>query len=88
MAEDECWDLEPTHSSLGGGGEEVKPLRTPQRSSGRADWSPYSVEAKRRKLRKRPGTTRDQDWEEARRSAWLRQMLSDASSDEDEDERR
>ncbi len=30
--------------------------------------------------------TRDQDWEEARRSAWLRQMLSDTSSDEDEGE--
>ncbi len=27
----------------------------------------------------------DQDWEEARRSAWLRQMLSDTSSDKDEE---
>jgi hypothetical protein len=40
---------------------------------------------KRRKLRKKPGTTIDQDWEEARRDAWLRQMLSDTSSDEDEE---
>jgi hypothetical protein len=60
----------------------------PQRPSGGEGWLPYSVEAKRRKLRKRPRTTRDQDWEEARRSAWLRQMLSDTSSDEDEDEER
>ncbi len=42
---------------------------------------------KRRKLRKKPGTTIDQDWEEARRDAWLRQMLSDTSSDEDEEVR-
>ncbi len=88
MAEDECWDLEPTHSSLRGDGEGVQPLRAPQRPSAGAGWSPYSVEAKRRKLRKRPGTTRDQDWEEARRSTWLRQMLSDTSSDEDGDEER
>ncbi len=27
--------------------------------------------------------TRDQEWEEARQNAWLRQMLSDTSSDED-----
>ncbi len=41
--------------------------------------------AKRRRLRKRPGMTSDRDWEEARRDAWLRQMLSDTSSDEDEE---
>jgi hypothetical protein len=40
---------------------------------------------KRRKLRKRPETTIDRDLEEARRNAWLRQMLSDTSSDEDEE---
>ncbi len=39
---------------------------------------------KRRKLRKKPKATTDQDWEEARQDAWLRQMLSDTSSDEDE----
>ncbi len=88
MAEDEWWDLEPTHPSLGEGGEGIQHPRVPQRPSGGADWPTYSVEAKWRKLRKRPGTTRDQDWEEARRSAWLRQMLSDTSSDKDEDEER
>ncbi len=28
----------------------------------------------------------NQDWEEVRRDAWLRQMLSDTSSDEDEEQ--
>jgi hypothetical protein len=41
--------------------------------------------AKRRKLRKKPERTEDQEWEEARQGAWLRQMLSDTSSDEDEE---
>ncbi len=40
---------------------------------------------KRRKLRRRPERTRDQEWEEARQDAWLRQMLNDTSSDEDEE---
>jgi hypothetical protein len=40
---------------------------------------------KRRKLRKKPERTRGQEWEEARQDAWLRQMLSDTSSDEDEE---
>jgi hypothetical protein len=40
--------------------------------------------AKRRRLRKKPVRTKDQEWEEARQDAWLRQMLSDTSSDEDE----
>ncbi len=39
---------------------------------------------KRRKLKRRPERTRDQEWEEARQDVWLRQMLSDTSSDEDE----
>jgi hypothetical protein len=41
---------------------------------------------RRRKLRKRSKTTVDREWEEARRYAWLRQMLSDTSSDEDEEQ--
>jgi hypothetical protein len=42
--------------------------------------------AGQRKLKKRPKGVADQGWEEARRNAWLRQMLSDTTSDEDEDE--
>ncbi len=41
--------------------------------------------AKRRKLRGKPERTKDQEWEEARQDAWLRQMLSETSSDEDEE---
>jgi hypothetical protein len=77
MAGDECWNLEPTHSGSGRDEEGVRPLGVPQQPAEGANWSPYSVGTKRRKLRKGPGTTRDQNWEEARRSAWLRQMLSD-----------
>ncbi len=84
-AEDEWWDLESTRPSLGRGGAGVQCPRTPQRSSGKTTRSPHSVGAKRRRLKKRPGTTVDQDWEEARRNAWLRQMLSDTLSDEDEE---
>jgi hypothetical protein len=47
--------------------------------------SSCSTGAKRRKLRKKPERTKDQEWEEARQDAWLRQMLSDTSSDEDEE---
>jgi hypothetical protein len=45
--------------------------------------SPRPTSTCRRRLRKKP--TMDQRWEEARRDAWLRQMLSDTSSDEDEE---
>jgi hypothetical protein len=84
-AEDDWWGLEPTHFSLRGSGAGAQRPRAPQRPSGEASWPPYPVDVKRRKLRKRPGAFRDRDWEEARRSAWLRQMLSDTSSDEDEE---
>jgi hypothetical protein len=47
--------------------------------------SPCSTGTKRRRLRKKSKSTEDQRWEEARRDAWLRQMLSDTSSDEDEE---
>jgi hypothetical protein len=47
--------------------------------------SSCSTGTKRRRLRKKSKSTMDQRWEEARRDAWLRQMLSDTSSDEDEE---
>jgi hypothetical protein len=85
MAEDEWWNLESNHSSLERGEAGAQRSRASQHPSGEATWSPCSVGTKRRRLRKRPGTTMDQDWEEARRNAWLRKMLSDTSSDEDEE---
>jgi hypothetical protein len=46
---------------------------------------PCFTGTKRRRLRKKSKSTVDRKWEEARRDAWLRQMLSDTSSDEDEE---
>jgi hypothetical protein len=86
MTGDECWNLESTHTSLKGDEEAARPFRAPQQPADGAGRSSCLGGTKRRKLRKRPGMTRDQDWEEARRNAWLRQMLSDTSSDEDESE--
>jgi hypothetical protein len=83
--EDEWWGLEPTHSNLGSGGAGASHSREPQHSSGGAAGPPHSMGVKRRRVRKGPGAATDQGWEEARRSAWLRQMLSDTSSDEDEE---
>jgi hypothetical protein len=41
--------------------------------------------AKRKRPRKNAERSRDQEWEQARQDAWLREMLSDASSSEDEE---
>ncbi len=38
---------------------------------------------KRRRLRRKMERTRDQEWEQARQDAWLREMLSDTSGSED-----
>jgi hypothetical protein len=46
---------------------------------------PHPRGAKRRRLRKKAERTRDQEWERARRDAWLREMLSDTSGGEDEE---
>jgi hypothetical protein len=88
VAEDGYWNLEPIYSSPRRDGGGARALRAPQQPADGTSRSPYLVRAKRRKSREGPETTRDQDWEEARRNAWLRQMLSDTSSDEDEDEGR
>ncbi len=85
VAEDKWWGLGSTqpHSEEGGAGAQYPPTtRLPRNNMVQ---TPRATSAKRRKLRKRPETTSDQDWEEARRDAWLRQMLSDTSSDEGEE---
>jgi hypothetical protein len=88
MAEDEWWDLEPAYPSLEGGGASASYSEALQHPPSSAARLPRLGGAGRRKPKKRPRAVTDQDWEEARRSAWLRQMLSDTSSDEDEDEER
>jgi hypothetical protein len=84
-AEDEWWSLGPIRPNPGRGGAGAQRPGAPQSPPGNTARVPCPVSAKRRKLRKRPETTLDRDWEEARRNAWLRQMLSDTSSDEDEE---
>ncbi len=86
--EDEWWDLEPAHPSLEGGGVSVSHSEAPRHPPSSAARRPLPVGAGQRRLKKRPRAVADRDWEEARRSAWLRQMLSDTSSDEGEDEER
>jgi hypothetical protein len=88
MAEDEWWDLEPAYPSLERGGGSAPHSEPPQHPPSSAVRPPRPVGAGRRKPKRRPRAITDHDWEEARRSAWLRQMLSDTSSDEDEDEER
>jgi hypothetical protein len=88
MAGDECWDLEPGYSN-----PEQEEARAPQTGAhqrplnGMARPS-HPTGAGQQRLRKRPRVIADQQWEEARQNAWLRQMLSDGTSDEDEDEER
>ncbi len=84
MAEDEWWGLEPAYPSLERGGA-TRP-EAPQHHPSSTARPPHLAGAGQRKLKKRPRAVTDQDWEEARQSAWLRQMLSDTSSGEDEDE--
>jgi hypothetical protein len=87
MAGDEWWDLEPDCPSLEEGGAGVPWAGSPRHPPhGLA--RPDRPAATGRKFRKRPRVTADQQWEEARQNAWLRQLLSDGSSNEDEDEER
>jgi hypothetical protein len=63
----------PAHGLNDGRMRKLRPRpRTPSRSGPRA----------------RPEQTEDQQWEEARHNAWLRQLLSDDSSDEGDEEER
>jgi hypothetical protein len=68
-------------------GEDTGSLREEAVASNkpRKGWLPHPKSAKRRKLRKKTERTRDQEWEKARQDAWLREMLSDTSNSEDEE---
>ncbi len=46
---------------------------------------PHPRGAKRKTLRKKVEKTRDQEWDQARQDAWLREMLSDTSDSENEE---
>jgi hypothetical protein len=94
IAEDGWWSLGSTqpYSGEGGVGAQHPPAeQLPHNESTAAPDGHHMGQsscfggAKRRRLRKKPETTIDQEWEEVRQDAWLRQMLSDTSSDEDEE---
>jgi hypothetical protein len=88
LAGDEWWDLEPDYPCLEEGGARVPQAGLPQRPPHGLIQPVRPEAAGQQRLKKRPRVTADQQWEEARRNAWLRQLLSDGSSDEDEDEER
>jgi hypothetical protein len=46
---------------------------------------PHPKSAKRRMPRRKVARTKDQEWEQARQDAWLREMLTDTSESENEE---
>jgi hypothetical protein len=88
MAKDEQWNLESGYPSHREEEADASLPEPPQHLLGSLTRSPHLAGAGRPRIRMRPRATSDQQWEEARHSAWLRQLLSDSSSDEDEDEER
>jgi hypothetical protein len=87
-AEDGWWDLELDCPSLEGGEAGAPQAGSPYHFSYSSTRPDRPVATEQQKLRKRPKATAGQQWEEARQNARLRQMLSDGSSSEDEDEER
>ncbi len=85
---DEQWDLETDQLDQRADGTRG-PLHGPiRRPTGGQMRLPHRAGAGRPRVKARSRETPDRQWEEARHSAWLRQLLSDDSSDEDEDEER
>ncbi len=78
---DEQWDSEADWPS----GGESRP-GSPRRPLGGQTRAPRLTRLGRPTLRKKSEATMDQLWEEARRNAWLRQLLSDDSSEESDGE--
>jgi hypothetical protein len=88
MTGDEQWDLGTDQSS-----QRVKGTRDPPhgllcRPPGDRTRPLHLAEANRPRPRARSRAVPDRQWEEVRYNAWLRQLLSDDSTDEDEDEER
>jgi hypothetical protein len=88
MAEDERWELESDCSSLEEGESVAVRPEAAQHPLGNVTQPTRPGSTGRQKLKRRPRADADRSWEEARRSAWIRQLLSDDSSDEDENEER
>jgi hypothetical protein len=88
MTGDKQWDLGTDQPDRRAGGTRDPLHGSSYRLPGNRARPPHPVEASRPRLRARPRAVPDRQWEEIRHSAWLRQLLSDDSSDEDEDEDR
>ncbi len=88
MTEDEQWDLGTDQPNRRAEGTRDPPHGPPCRPPGDRARPPHLTEASRPRLGARSKAVPDRQWEEVRYSAWLRQLLSDDSSDEDEDEER
>ncbi len=86
--ESEQWDLEASQSS-GAANMLRDPVHGPTHCLGGGQARrPCPKASNQLGPGTRSGTTVDQQWEEARRNAWLRQLLSDDSSDESDEEER
>ncbi len=85
---DEQWDLGMNQPDQRADGARDLLQGSFCRAPGGQTRPPRRAEASRPGVRARSRETADQQWEEARHSAWLRQLLSDDSNDEDEDEGR
>jgi hypothetical protein len=86
--EDEQWDLEADRSSGGTSAPRDPGHESPCRPRGGKARAPRPVRTGQPVFKTRSQATVDQQWEEARRNAWLRQLLSDDSSEESDGEER
>jgi hypothetical protein len=85
-AGDEWWDLEKECPGLEDAEVSTSRAEPPYRPPYGASRPGHPTAAGKQGARKKQKTTADQQWEEARQNAWLRQMLSSGLSSEDEDE--
>jgi hypothetical protein len=79
------WDLETGQPDWRADGARSPLHGSSYRPPGDRARPPRQTETGRPKLKARPRAVPDRQWEEARYNAWLRQLLSDDSSDEDEE---
>ncbi len=87
-AEDGWWDLELDCPSLEEGEAPAPQAGSPHHLSYDATRPDHLAATEQQRPRKSPKATAGQKWEEARQNARLRQLLSDSSSSEGEDEER
>jgi hypothetical protein len=85
-AESEQWDPEADWSSEGANATRASRQESPRRLHGGQPRAARPARLSRPVLREKSKATADQLWEEARRSAWLRQLLSDDSSEGSDNE--